>query len=664
MKICLVCKYPPIQGGVSTQCYWAARGLASRGHQVHVVTNANEVESAFRIDLDEADLGPQGDYSRRFPDTGGFVQVHSTEPPDTGRLYYIPLGNPTVSRLATLATDVIRREGCEVMFSYYLEPYGVAAHLASGWTGVPFIFKHAGSDLYRLLPLEELRTGYLEVLARANRILSRGASLRELVSLGLDETRFASNVVFRVPLDHFHPDAEPLDLDRLAGKHGRAPLDPARPVLGVYGKIGEYKGSFDLLRAMARLAREDAAPNLVLVGGGWQQERFLRLGRELGIDHHLRFLPFIPHWRIPAFIRACDALAFLERDFPIGAHSPGIPEEILACGKCLVVSEEVARKQIRRYAIRDRRNVVVVSDPRNADELADGLRFALEDRDRAAEIGRRGREELLGEPGTQDWVGAIEQLLAEVAGEPLAPRRLVPPSQAQPPGGSLRDPVELFERFFPYTASLADARYHQALRATVATTSIGATDDHGTLLHDLGEASAAAFREMGETGSLASEILRFERRKHAWTGRRPPEDLATLGNGDFDAPVKILGDWELLEFDFDLEAALTAIDQGQPVDPARRRTLVLLRLGSLPLWISGATEVLLRRLSEGSLPVGRLVEEMADAFGGSEDQRRCTIGSCLEVLEAMHWEGLLRLPEGWCASAHLPTSSTALEGSP
>jgi hypothetical protein len=46
VRICIVGKYPPIQGGVSAQTYWAARGLAAGGHDVSVVTKAAEVEDA------------------------------------------------------------------------------------------------------------------------------------------------------------------------------------------------------------------------------------------------------------------------------------------------------------------------------------------------------------------------------------------------------------------------------------------------------------------------------------------------------------------------------------------------------------------------------------------------------------------------------------------
>jgi len=55
MRICAVIKYPPIQGGVSAHGYWLVRSLAMRGHQVFVVTNADEVEPDHRLWIPEAD---------------------------------------------------------------------------------------------------------------------------------------------------------------------------------------------------------------------------------------------------------------------------------------------------------------------------------------------------------------------------------------------------------------------------------------------------------------------------------------------------------------------------------------------------------------------------------------------------------------------------------
>ena len=45
MRICIINKYPPIGGGVSARVYWLAKAPGERGHEVHVVTNSQEVES-------------------------------------------------------------------------------------------------------------------------------------------------------------------------------------------------------------------------------------------------------------------------------------------------------------------------------------------------------------------------------------------------------------------------------------------------------------------------------------------------------------------------------------------------------------------------------------------------------------------------------------------
>src|SRR5437660_5118294 len=107
MRICLVGKYPPIEGGVSAQAFWAARGLAERGHEVFVVTNATEVEPEFRVQLEPDDfsfLTPE------FPN-GGAVRLCQPEP-SSRRMTHIPMSNPFVSKLAGMAARVVEGFGC------------------------------------------------------------------------------------------------------------------------------------------------------------------------------------------------------------------------------------------------------------------------------------------------------------------------------------------------------------------------------------------------------------------------------------------------------------------------------------------------------------------------------------------------------------------------
>ena len=143
MRICIVGKFPPIQGGVSMRTYWSAHALAALGHEVHVVTNAKEAVVPFRM------LMGAEDWKRcAAGHDGGSVMVHWTDPVD-GSQSYTPMASPFVSKLA--ATTARAHSECpfDVIYSHYLEPYGVAGYLAAQMTGVPHVVRMAGSDAGR-----------------------------------------------------------------------------------------------------------------------------------------------------------------------------------------------------------------------------------------------------------------------------------------------------------------------------------------------------------------------------------------------------------------------------------------------------------------------------------------------------------------------------------
>src|SRR5262249_13533559 len=97
VRICLIGKFPPFRGGVSMRTYWAAHALATRGHEVHVVTNAKEVHPPFRMHMRaEGWRRCEASYGE------GSVTVHWTDLVDRSQTY-IPMPNPFVSKLAGIA---------------------------------------------------------------------------------------------------------------------------------------------------------------------------------------------------------------------------------------------------------------------------------------------------------------------------------------------------------------------------------------------------------------------------------------------------------------------------------------------------------------------------------------------------------------------------------
>ncbi|GLW10385.1 hypothetical protein Misp01_55130 [Microtetraspora sp. NBRC 13810] len=413
MRICAIVKYPPIQGGISALSYWTVHGLAQAGHQVTVVTNAEEVEDDFRMLLTAADRALlEADYPG-----GGAVRLAATRRPAPAHVPYSPL---YVTKLAALATDEIRRGGCDLIYAHYLEPYGLAAHLASSWTGVPHVLRHAGSDRVRLLGEPELSAAYREILRRADAVAGQPCSVSGFGAVAEPVAPRAGRFV-----PSCWQTAARLDVNTLiAGlaEHpwvtNTAPLPAGPPVIAVYGKLGETKGSFDLLAALAEVHDAGRRFSLLVMGGGWRREAFAEAVERHGLGPVTWTLPFLPHWRVPGFLRRADAVCVLERDFPVAAHMPALPAEVLAAGTCLIVSEEVAAKQ--RPALRDGVNALVVADPRDTAALAAVVTRVLDDLQAARRIGAAGRQSL-GTYGERELGEATAALLSRVLSRRPAP---------------------------------------------------------------------------------------------------------------------------------------------------------------------------------------------------------------------------------------------------
>jgi hypothetical protein len=165
------------------------------------------------------------------------------------------------------------------------------------------------------------------------------------------------------------------------------------PFFGIYGKLGETKGSFALLAAMQRLKQEGVRVGLVAMAHGWPalEQKFRARAEELGVADRVLQIPFLPHWRVPEFLRSCLAVCCLEQDFPILFHTPIIAREVLTCGRCLVASTEVIRKLPDHLRLPDGYGCVAISDVWDVEPLAARLAMIVLDPSPLASVAARGR---------------------------------------------------------------------------------------------------------------------------------------------------------------------------------------------------------------------------------------------------------------------------------
>jgi glycosyltransferase involved in cell wall biosynthesis len=404
MRVCIIGKYPPIQGGVSRENFWMTYALALEGLDIHLVTNAKEVESEYRC----TDVGFLPNPLDSLSSVQNKVTVHYTP---QARHEYVPWANPFVTKLASIATDVIKTHGCELIHSVYFEPYAVAAHLASRWTGIPYGIRHAGSDVGRLFQAHDLQTSYANIVLSADYLLATARTFRSFLHLGVDLEKLYQPSRHSLPTDYFHPSVSALDVNKFIAviadtlprneyyavyhRLAHKSFDPTLPTIGIYGKVGEAKGSFDLLQALGKLHATGMRFNFLALNQGRSPAifEFVKRIEENKLEEVTWLLPFIPHWCIPNFIRACTAVCYLERGFPIKIHTPIIPREVLACGTCLILSHEVANKQINGRAFLHGSNIFLV-EPSKIDELAHTLEVVMKEPTSSRVIGMNGYRDL------------------------------------------------------------------------------------------------------------------------------------------------------------------------------------------------------------------------------------------------------------------------------
>jgi glycosyltransferase involved in cell wall biosynthesis len=374
-----------MQGGTSNTCLWLSYWLSKAGWQVHIVTTSPAAAGAYRY----ADADGYDDQSDATLAELRDVHVNRlAQALDADAA--IPRNNPLVTRLAATALDVASRVRPDLVMGVYLEPYGLAAYTVAEALRLPFALMHAGSDIGRLARLPDRSTLYKHILRGADLILSSPSALRSLIDLGVDIRAIDTSRPFLSPQVLYGSEGDRMNVRDALPQLRDAPTfglgNPGTVNLAAYGKLGRFKATHTLVRAVGRL-RAEAQPDvqLTLVGpaGLPVGDELWCLVRELALEDHVTILPFISPWRLTPVLRGMDVLCSLETGFPIDLHRPVLMREAASLGKAIVVSSELANRAGPGFRLVDGQNCVVVDQPDNDEQLASGLSRVLLGSDRA-----------------------------------------------------------------------------------------------------------------------------------------------------------------------------------------------------------------------------------------------------------------------------------------
>ena len=288
MRILMVSHgYPPILSGITLVVQKLARAMVRRGHHVAVVTASDRSESYETEDegvrLIRVQGGPNPFWTEApipFISHDDLQEIVKDVQPDILHAHESGFLGLQLARLE-IDPELPRVASC-----YYV-PRFVARYLT--WTGEPSqivenLVRSYSTWLFNHFDRVVFSTAAHRAFFAGDGLLVPAA----VISNGVDIGRYA-------PGDGYAPIEQKYDLR-------------AGPRILFVSRLAKDKEIHVLIEAMQHLG-SDLGAELLLVGRGDDEPRLRELTAELGLEHRVRFLGFVPEADLPALYRASDLFA-------------------------------------------------------------------------------------------------------------------------------------------------------------------------------------------------------------------------------------------------------------------------------------------------------------------------------------------------------------------
>ena len=377
--------YAPHVNGASSFTQRLATGLASRGHQVHVLAPSRGLRSRT---VQRGGIVEHRLRSLPLPAQPGFRAV----PPGAGAAVRAVLDRVRPDVVHTQCHFAVgrgllaaaRAAGVPTVATNHVVPENLVHHLHLPKPLERAVARWAWADFARVFDRADLLTAptpLAAALARENGVRGEVAA----ISCGTD-------------LSRFHPFAG------AAAFRSRHRL-PDRPTVGYVGRLAAEKHVDQLVRALAAVrARVDA--HLLVVGHGHERAALEALAADLGVTEHVTFAGFVADEDLPGAYAAADVWV-----------NPGTAElqsivtlEAMASGKPVVGADARALPLLVHDGVNGH-----LFTPGDVAGLAGALVHVLTDDVAAAMMGRASLR-LVAAHDVEDTLDAFEAVYARALG--------------------------------------------------------------------------------------------------------------------------------------------------------------------------------------------------------------------------------------------------------
>jgi PEP-CTERM/exosortase A-associated glycosyltransferase len=162
----------------------------------------------------------------------------------------------------------------------------------------------------------------------------------------------------------------------------------AEPVIGFAGSFYHYEGLDLLVEALALLRQRQRAVTLLLLGGGFEEERLRAQIAALSLEPWVRMVGRVPQQQVPRYYSLCTVLVYPRHRMRLTEMvTPLKPLEAMASGIPVIASDVGGHRE----QIRNCENGILFPAGR-AEALADAITTALDDPLLLTRIVARGKE--------------------------------------------------------------------------------------------------------------------------------------------------------------------------------------------------------------------------------------------------------------------------------
>ena len=386
--------YPRFPGDLTgTAVEPIARGVAARGHTVHVVAPWHPLVR--RGDVED---GIQYHFYRYAPvaalNVFGYAEALRA---DVSMKWTAYAAVPSAFLAGVrMVRRVVREQGATLIHAHWAIPSGTIAAAAAG--DLPLVISLHGSDIFLAEHDWLARWAARRAFRRADRITGCSADLRDrAVALGADDGR-AEALLHGVDAGRFTPNAETRATVR--AEHGIRTDDP---IVFAVGRLVRKKGFEYLLDAVASLAPRHPRLRLVIAGGGDLDAELRERAAAGGVTDRVTFLGPVAHGEVADWLAAADISAAPSVVDDAG-NVDGLPNTVLEALASATPVVATLAGGIGAVAV-DGETALIVPE-RDATALAGAIETLVQDPVLRARIGQNARRRMQTE---QTWARVAER---------------------------------------------------------------------------------------------------------------------------------------------------------------------------------------------------------------------------------------------------------------